>query len=992
MSLRINNLGTFDTLAALWAAHPEGGREGDYATIAGVIYDWNKYLRIWGDDPDVPDTPLRRNFVFEGDVEATHDVKVNGTLWAKHVKQPHMGMYASEEALLAALPTPERGWYALVGNTLPAELYVCNTAGTWTDSGNQYDGEDVDLTQYVKTTVFQDYTNRGYKIVGDATPSTSPSYPTKGDAYLASTPGVYASFGSTVLLDGQIALFKYDGSAWSASIHRVGKDYDTEISELNLLTTIELPVDFSRLALRNYSLGESGNYGTANTYKHCLIPIVEGNYYRIISNPSNPTRYAWFTDNSASVSGAAAPLVTGTTRMTIEAGAAAVVKAPSTAKYLYIYRGTSSAYAYTPSSVALMTDRAKLSYTAPENRNLMDPSKFVGGYIDNSGKAYESDDYYQTDYIAIDPSTDYTVLCKGWSSTYYYRYVCFYDSTKSRISGISTIGKTFTSPAGASFVIVSLYRKNNGTEIDPKNYGLFAGESPSFEPYYGKMVEVEQVPLEKKSSESVVTKRDLENTIADTVENLNGAPPLKVKFTNPGITITATGYSNVCSFDRHYLPQFAYSANHIFNFDDLTFGDASSSTMDDDVAPSHFQNTTLGANHAQPTQIATIAGHGKTNASIGTAWVKGSTTFYIVRIVDEDNIEFLSENKGTYNNHNFVALTTGTITNGSETMTITAISPSQLWPCVKNKSQKLVLDGKTEVTQAGTYKCHYCEVIESYDMMNTADVLANLIDRAGSDDDPVYTGASMLRFENIYRFFPGGQVLVMENVIALEQVPIQDIMFNQMALFGSKNYVKTYVPNSLPVAGYDFRTPLNVDWSSSVPAINFTTQEWKDPNNPPNRVLMIKSSTSASNGYGIALGFLPYGVGKDLKLYTNNVFELRNNTGKVYPHGVHSGVVGTTMQAGDAYNAVLYRVPFAPQPSHRIAYYTVPFGDSVYAFVDYAESKTEQLTIDEKWNGKPITVIEAVNASLLTDIYNHGFRVRANYVSGETCFLVVKIG
>ena len=41
---------------------------------------------------------------------------------------------------------------------------------------------------------------------------------------------------------------------------------------------------------------------------------------------------------------------------------------------------------------------------------------------------------------------------------------------------------------------------------------------------------------------------------------------------------------------------------------------------------------------------------------------------------------------------------------------------------------------------------------------------------------------------------------------------------------------------------------------------------------------------------------------------------------------------------------------------------------------------------------KRIAVVEAVNCSLLTDVYNHGFRVKANSVSGETSFLVVKVG
>ena len=877
---------------------------------------------------------------------------------------------------------------------------------------NYYDKDEVD--SLVSTITQQSYVvawdGTAEPVVGDIPAGVSVTW--GGNPYVGTLPASASTINKIYLVSNGAGYDQYittdnsgyswvfigttsldlSGYATTTQLNAVSDKADNNRALFDASDTIkEDAVDFSRLALRNYSLNESGNYGTGNTYKHCLVPVSEGDMFRIVAS-AYPTRYAFFTSNAASVSGGAAPLVTGTSRMNVEAGQEKVITIPATCTYLYIYRGASP-YNYTPTLVALVSEKAEFSYVPPVNDNLLDPSKVIEGYIDNNGKAWESDSYYQTDYIPVDAETDYTILCKTWSNSYYYRYVCFYDSAKARISGISTTGKTFTTPSGCAYCIVSLYSHNgSNVYIDPVNYGLFKGTSPSFVPYYGDTIVIPDVPYAKKGNNAVTTKKDVDGAIAEAVENLDGVPPMTLRFTNPGIVISAPGFSNTCSLDRHYLPQFKYSGNHIFNFDNLTFGDASSSTMDDDVAPSHFQNTTLGANHAQPTQIATITGHGKTNEDIGTAWVKGSTTFYIVRIVDEDSIEFLSENKGTYNNHNFVALTTGTITKGAETMTITAISNSQLWSSVANKQQKILLDGERLVTLAGTYKCHFADIVESYDMINSADAITNLIARVGSDDDPVYTGSSMLRFENIYRFYPGGQVLVMENVIALQQVPMQDIMFNQAARFGSNNAVKYYVPNSKPVAGYDFRTPLLMNWSSSLPAFNFTQDYWQDADNPPNRVVMIRENTGASNGYGFAIGFLPYGVGKSLKDYTTNAFELRNNTGKVYPHGVHGNKVGTTMEAGMAYNAVMYRVPFAPQPSYRIAYYTIPFEDSIYAFVDYSESKNEVLEIGDEWNGKPIEVIQAVNCQLLTDVYNHGFRVKADYVSGETCFLVVKVG
>ncbi len=288
MSQDIRNLGTYANIAALWEAHPEGGREGDYATVSGTRYRWNKYDRIWENGATVTQTTGTRNHLVEGDQEVTGDMTVLGTLRAKHVKQPHMGMYASEEALLAALPTPEKGWYALVGNTLPAELYVCNTAGTWTDTGNEYDGEDVDLTNYVLASIFTGYAERGYKILGDATPSTIPSSPTKGDAYLASTAGTYSGFGGTTIAEGEMAMFKYNGSSWSASVLQVGKNYDADIRQINAGVG-DLR---SELVLSHYKepakesitgLGVTSNgIATKNTRTLYYLPISSGQKFIVI--------------------------------------------------------------------------------------------------------------------------------------------------------------------------------------------------------------------------------------------------------------------------------------------------------------------------------------------------------------------------------------------------------------------------------------------------------------------------------------------------------------------------------------------------------------------------------------------------------------------------------------------------------------------------------------------------------------------------------------
>ena len=145
----LRNLGTFASVNALWAAHPEGGQEGDFAYIGesqenGTKYRWNKYEHIWENAATVTESTGRNNKVIDGDVtlngkvdvggnaRVTGNLRVEGTLEAKKVKQPSKGLFPSLASLQAAYPSPEVGWWALVGDTVPAPIYRCETSGIWT--------------------------------------------------------------------------------------------------------------------------------------------------------------------------------------------------------------------------------------------------------------------------------------------------------------------------------------------------------------------------------------------------------------------------------------------------------------------------------------------------------------------------------------------------------------------------------------------------------------------------------------------------------------------------------------------------------------------------------------------------------------------------------------------------------------------------------------------------------------------------------------------
>ena len=60
------------------------------------------------------------------------------------------GMFVDDTALETTIPSPLVGDWALVGNEFPCAIYICETAGVWVDSGETYDGDNVDFNDYVK--------------------------------------------------------------------------------------------------------------------------------------------------------------------------------------------------------------------------------------------------------------------------------------------------------------------------------------------------------------------------------------------------------------------------------------------------------------------------------------------------------------------------------------------------------------------------------------------------------------------------------------------------------------------------------------------------------------------------------------------------------------------------------------------------------------------------------------------------------------------------
>ena len=176
----------------------------------------------------------------------------------------------------------------------------------------------------------------GYQFVGIATPETNPGTPDQRVFWLASTPGDYPNFGGFTVMDGEVAIFRWD-TGWH-------KDFTGAASEEEMIrrTSIIETVDFSQFTRKNYLIQSGGTWGTATSYKHYMIPIANGRDFIIFkANATYTGVFAFLTSGTASPGDAAAFASPTTGRFDVPAGQTFIAPIPATATYLYVYAGDS---------------------------------------------------------------------------------------------------------------------------------------------------------------------------------------------------------------------------------------------------------------------------------------------------------------------------------------------------------------------------------------------------------------------------------------------------------------------------------------------------------------------------------------------------------------------------------------------------------------------------------------------------------------------------
>lgn len=87
------------------------------------------------------------NATVQGHATIKKNLRVEGWLEARNIKGPNKGVFTSVAKLKETYPIPHAGWWALVGDTLPAALYIVD-GGEWVATGKNAGNPTIDCQQY----------------------------------------------------------------------------------------------------------------------------------------------------------------------------------------------------------------------------------------------------------------------------------------------------------------------------------------------------------------------------------------------------------------------------------------------------------------------------------------------------------------------------------------------------------------------------------------------------------------------------------------------------------------------------------------------------------------------------------------------------------------------------------------------------------------------------------------------------------------------------
>lgn len=391
----------------------------------------------------------------------------------------------------------------------------------------------------------------------------------------------------------------------------------------------------------------------------------------------------------------------------------------------------------------------------------------------------------------------------------------------------------------------------------------------------------------------------------------------------------------------------------------------------DDSAPMQYNGTYIGANHgAYVVREVTVTGHGKAVQDVGSEWNDGAgVKWYLLRVVDSNKLWFMSQNNAVYPAWSFTTTITGaTLTHSSDATNTSAIAVessvlTQLYPCLKNQTKKVLLDGHTEVKTDGLYRCTTLDIINGYEVTNPAAVVNYVRSQVGAASQPSFLATSIATDvirTLTYQYAENGSCAIVDSVEFLNQVTLNYLgvtQANPLTFTGKQLW--QYIPRVTPKAGalktWNFAS--QEDISGTFEQLTLSSANWSDADNPPDRMAQIVKTAGVAE-YGLMVGYTPVrsiglpSVRKTLITDACFVSAIR----KQYP----KAITGGTLPAGAYYEMCAFRAYWSASANPDATCFTwYRDGKSIIVVVDFHKNVTRsKLQLPARFTGMDVGVVD----------------------------------
>lgn len=406
------------------------------------------------------------------------------------------------------------------------------------------------------------------------------------------------------------------------------------------------------------------------------------------------------------------------------------------------------------------------------------------------------------------------------------------------------------------------------------------------------------------------------------------------------------------------------------------------SGMSDDVAPILTVNAGyFGGGHGMAVPVVVSTGHDKVSVDIGSVWSDGTYQFVLAEI-SGTSLSFYSVPYNTpWRMRTAVAGTLTHVSGATNTGNIPVTSQSivQKYPCIKNKTITALANGN-DVTAGGSGLAEYIDLVEEYDLVDFS-----VIDLTNNPWDWT-DGVAWAHIKNTWRC-SAGLVVVKSAVSVLRPMYINYYGVLQAGSITAADYSERafYIPRTLPVSGYDFKT--RQSFVGTTPTINLSDTYVSDVSNPPDRqIVFLKKPAESVPGLGFALGFSQFG----------DIVDHRGKDGAGYWWWISSGKKTYSIALGvnnitvpTDYEFTAYRQFFAPVSNNISAHVVEEFGRDILYIDLHGAASNAVVAVPSKYNGRAITVLDSETASISASV--SGGTVTVSTVGSSYGYVVAEI-